>query len=184
MSKGGDFEREICKKLSRWLSKNSDDNILWRCDSSGARFTINRKKGNEILSQAGDITYRKEEGKKFIERFCIELKTGYGRKNTKKKEMIRWDILDILDSKQSRPIFKIFWDQVYKKSLEVKKSPLLIFRRNNRNALICMKENTFFKINNKIENYIIINDNHNNKLIIFSLKDFLEKVDPDSFINH
>ena len=50
-AKGGQFEREFLKKLSRWVSDGKDSDVYWRTAGSGAFAT--RK---QINVQLGDVT--------------------------------------------------------------------------------------------------------------------------------
>ena len=57
--KGGAFERDVCRKLSLWISGGERDDLLWRTAASGGRATfISRKSGGARLApaQAGDVT--------------------------------------------------------------------------------------------------------------------------------
>src|SRR5271166_559205 len=72
--KGGNYERDICRKLSMWVSDDQHDNIFWRSASSGARATFQRKKGVENKDQAADISAISEEGFILTNFACIECK--------------------------------------------------------------------------------------------------------------
>lgn len=55
--KGSSFEREVCRRLSRWISDGKRDDLLWRSASSGGRATFQlRTKGTLATAQAGDVT--------------------------------------------------------------------------------------------------------------------------------
>jgi hypothetical protein len=181
MSKGGSFEGEVCKKLSMWVSNGIDGDIFWRADASGGRFTTHRKNGkNGILSQVGDITYRKDEGKTLIEMFCIEAKTGYAKKTTVKegKRITNWCILDNLDSRQETPQFIQFWKQVEKNAKETNKHPILIFRRLNKNILISFPIDIFLKLKFNFLNNIItfIDNKHNINVVILKFDEFINSI--------
>ena len=92
-NKGNAFERQISKELSLWISGGERDDIFWRSDSSGARFT-QRMINNKMTENAvGDISYRDEQGKILLNRYIIELKRGY---NDVKLLSIIWKDDDIL----------------------------------------------------------------------------------------
>lgn len=135
--KGGDFEREIAKKLSLWYSGGSRDDIFYRSHSSGARFTARKKSGKDTAFQSGDITCSDPEGKDLIEMFSIECKSGYASKG--KNGLLRWDVLDLLDSKQKEPLLIALWKQCKHDAEEANKTPLLIFRRNQRSECIALQ---------------------------------------------
>ena len=74
--KGSSFERTICKKLSLWVSKNKRDDIFWRTNSSGGRYTVRKKVGLDTYNQAGDITNAHPEGEFLVNYFIFELKSS------------------------------------------------------------------------------------------------------------
>lgn len=73
-SKGGGFEREVCKKLSKWISNGKEDDLFWRSAMSGGRATVQRKKGKILKRQAGDITATAPEGHIFTDYWYVECK--------------------------------------------------------------------------------------------------------------
>ena len=171
MAKGSSYERDIAKEFSLWLTKGKRDDILYRSQSSGARFTQRRKSGKDTVNQAGDITFTDELGASFIKKYNLELKTGYGKKN--KDSITKWDVLDIIDSKQKLPVLIAFWNQCTRDAELSNRTPLLIFRRNQRSSCICFdieeynKLITYFGSCNCL--YICCNN-----LMIMSLKMFFE----------
>jgi hypothetical protein len=143
MSKGGNFEREISADLSNWWSNGTDDNIFYRSPGSGGRFTARRGSGKELQEeQGGDIIAIKPEGKLLTDVVLFEAKTGYGKKQ--KGEMIRWDILDFMDSRQDKPVLSKMWDQCSRDANLTKRIPVLIFRRNRRHPCM-MFTKTFYQ---------------------------------------
>ena len=48
--KGNNYEREMSRRLSLWLSENERDDLIWRTHNSGGRFTTRMKKNNSALS--------------------------------------------------------------------------------------------------------------------------------------
>jgi hypothetical protein len=133
MAKGGNFEREIAKILSLWWTSGEREDVFYRSHASGGRFTSRRKVGKDTALQGGDITASDPIGEPFVREFSIECKTGYSSGKT------RWDILDFLDSKQSKPILKQFWDQCIQDAYDSGRKPLLIFRRNGRSPCIAFQ---------------------------------------------
>lgn len=75
--KGSAFEREICKTLSRWWSKDKRDDIFWRTSGSGARAKTRNKTGQSTFGQYGDIQATDPIGQSLISLCTIELKRGY-----------------------------------------------------------------------------------------------------------
>lgn len=155
MAKGGEFEREIAKALSLWWTFEQRDDIFYRSQASGARFTSRWKRGKKTAYQSGDITCSDPDGQPLIDYFSIECKTGYATKTKIKNqdgsmatktvkskakgvvvkelsEMVRWDVLDLIDSKQKEPVLMKMWAQCKGDADVAGKQPLLIFRRNRR----------------------------------------------------
>lgn len=71
--KGSAFEREICVKLSGWVSNGTRNDVFWRTAMSGGRASVFKKKGT-FLRQSGDITAVAIEGHKLTDEFYFELK--------------------------------------------------------------------------------------------------------------
>jgi len=181
MGKGGSCEREVAAMLSLWWTEGMRDDVFYRSHASGARFTQRKKIGKDTANQSGDITCTDPEGQLFIDTFSIEIKSGYsGRKKIKDEngklistEMIRWDILDFIDSKQKEPILQQFWNQAVNDANNSNKTPLLIFRRNGR-ALCIVMSNVLFPVLMGFFNTPSAQILYINELAIMSLKDFFE----------
>lgn len=71
--KGSAFEREICVKLSEWVSGGARRDVFWRTAMSGGRATVFKKKG-ALLRQSGDITAVAFEGHDLTDKYYFELK--------------------------------------------------------------------------------------------------------------
>jgi len=193
-SKGGSFEREIAALLSLWWSDSERDDIFYRSQSSGGRFTVRKKVGKDTALQGGDITCSDPSGEPLIKKWSIEIKTGYGTKKQikdkdgekVKDEMIRWDILDIIDSKQRETILEKMWQQSYRDAVLTDRTPILIFRRNGRSPCIMFDdhlkqelENYFGKVCNKCSIILDWFDTYT----IMPLQDFFEWIpDPRSVL--
>ena len=72
--KGAAFERDVCKKLSKWISYGEREDLFWRSAMSGGRATLGLAAGKKHSSQAGDISSVHYMGNAFINRFVIECK--------------------------------------------------------------------------------------------------------------
>lgn len=126
-TKGGSFEREICKLLSLWINHGDGDEGLWRTSCSGGRATVRRAKGKSNNTHTGDIAGITPAGEALCRHLCFELKTGYGR----------WSIQDELDSTATgkKGTFAHFADQAISQC-PPDKLPVLITRRIGGKALI------------------------------------------------
>ena len=170
MSKGGSFENEVCEALGMWWCGRDD--VFCRTRASGAKYTARKKVGKDTINQGGDITFSDSIGEPLIKKWSIECKTGYGSKI--KGGIVRWDILDILDSKQKQTELEKMWQQCKRDAELTERIPILIFRRNRRSKCMMMKENCY---QNLCFPSIVIHIKLSLKLedvIIFQLKDFIK----------
>jgi hypothetical protein len=142
MAKGRDFEREISKDMSLWLTNGENPDCIWYTKSSGGRATRRVKTNQESKRyDHGDLGPDDACVYYYFDTFNCELKTGYGKKH--KKQTTLWSVTDIIDSSQSTPIFYDFWWQSINDALESEREPMLIFRRNRRTACIGMRPHIF-----------------------------------------
>lgn len=72
-AKGSAFEREVCRRLSLWVSNGHKEDLFWRSAMSGGRATVQRRKGVDVR-QAGDITAVAPEGHVLTDKYYIECK--------------------------------------------------------------------------------------------------------------
>ena len=112
-SKGGQFERDICKALSLWVSKGANVDLYWRSAMSGGRATVKRGQ----VRQAGDITAVAPEGHALTEKFYVECKA------------YKMLTLDCLVTGKGTLID--FWKIAVKEAKSHNKLPMLIFKRNH-----------------------------------------------------
>ena len=63
-AKGNNFENEIAKDLSLWVSEGKHKRIFMRSNISGALYTNDKKINEQAQSEkhAGDITWNEKEG--------------------------------------------------------------------------------------------------------------------------
>ena len=149
MAKGGGYEGEISKEFSLYLTHMKTEDGVWRTESSGARATQKQKAKQKLIrpDMFGDITYTIPETKYWFDIFSIECKTGYVKKSKNKDKtqvtLTHWSLLDLIDSQQLMTKFHEFWNQCLNDSIESKREPMLIFRRNRRNSCIAMHLDLF-----------------------------------------
>lgn len=72
-AKGSAFEREVCRKLSLWVTHGEKDDCFWRSAISGGRATVAKRKG-KIVRQDGDICAVAPEGHVLTNFWFIECK--------------------------------------------------------------------------------------------------------------
>ena len=161
MAKGSNFEREVSKDLSLWLTQGEMQDAVWRTSSSGARATQRKKnKENKIKKyDYGDLRPDHDSVNYFFDVFSCELKTGYQKKSTWTNT--KWSFNDLIDSVRKTTVFELFWEQCSSDAESSKREPILIFRRNNSHKCIAMNQDiyyTFTKFNKDKElTYIKLN---------------------------
>lgn len=127
--KGSAFEREICKTLSLWWTKDKRDDVFWRSSNSGGRATVRHRTGQSTFGQYGDVQATDPIGQPLINVCTIELKRGYSKEN----------IHDILDSRPSKNP-KMYEKFIIQASADHKKAKsmywMLIARRDRHLPMI------------------------------------------------
>lgn len=134
-SKGSDYEREICARLSRWWTNGLRDDVYWRSAGSGARATTRGKRGRRTANQYGDVACTDPEGAALTDLFYIEIKRGYSGAT----------IHDVID-KSNRTAEGWYESWFQKAELGCETSGafgwLIITRRDRREPFIWMCEST------------------------------------------
>lgn len=129
MSKGSNFERELCKQISLWWSDGASDAVFWRTSNSGGRATVRGRKGKQTTNQAGDLCAIDPVGQPFVKAITTEIKRGYSKHT----------LADLLDKPASAAL------QVYEEwimqaeqsqCLAGAKTWLIIARRDRREAMV------------------------------------------------
>ena len=115
--KGGKFERESSRRLSLWVTQGRRDDIFWRSSTSGARATVQLRKGIVNLSQSGDISAIDPEGYEFIRTTFVEMKH---RKDLSIDRGIVCGTGDLAN----------FWRRAVEEAAKYGKRPLLVARQN------------------------------------------------------
>lgn len=123
--KGGSFERGIAVALSKWLSYEKREDLLWRSSMSGGRATIARKRGKELQTQAGDLSAIHPSGQPFLNKFYLELKNYRDLQFT-----------SILTN--TGHLVK-FWQSTSSEACNYKRSPMLIVKQNRMPTVIFMQ---------------------------------------------
>ena len=117
--KGAGFEREICKKLSLWITKGEKVDCFWRSAMSGGRATV--AKG--AVRQAGDITAVAPEGHALTDVLYIECKN--------------YKDVDLDCLVKGKGTLLTFWKTAQKEAAKYNRIPTLIFKRNHWPIMFC-----------------------------------------------
>ena len=129
--KGGAFERDISKFLSKWINGKSDPLLFWRQISSGGLLT-QLAFGKDGKNLSGDIHAIHEDGQFLTNIFSLELKNGYPSAAFEKH---------LKENKNDE--IKGFWDQCVRDAEKVDKLPLLIFKKMRCSTFLAITPDTF-----------------------------------------
>lgn len=124
--KGSGFEREICKRLSLWVSDGVHDDLFWRSAMSGGRATVRFKKGVDTSSGQGDITAVTTEGNQLTDYSTIECK--------------HYKSIGLDAHVYGQGPLAGIWNKLQNETPKNKK-PILIFKENRRPILIGLSFN-------------------------------------------
>lgn len=115
--KGNEFERDVCKALSLWISGGSRTDIFWRSALSGGRATQAFKSGVKHQTQVGDISAIDPLGQRLIGISIVECKA--------------YNDLNIISGviKDSGLLYG-FWFELLDRCKKFGKAPLLIARQD------------------------------------------------------
>jgi hypothetical protein len=167
MSKGGDWERKVCKFLSVWLIGKERPYQYWRMPGSGSIGTIHE----DCVDMTGDIRSLTEEARFLTDIFNIECKTGY--KEASFDKHLKYNKIDYI---------KEHWEQCIKDSKKGNKYPMLIFRKKGfKNPWLGINEDVFLKLKNNLSNLRFIHLNWINitPCYFFEFYQFFENIKPD-----
>jgi hypothetical protein len=176
MAKGGSFEREISKFLTKWLTGKEKPYKYWRQDASGGLATIHE----ENVHLTGDIKPLARDSEFFTDVFSIECKTGYPKTSF-------WQHF-----KSTKFALEQFWVQCVEDTPE-NKHPMLIYRKLRRKSIVginsIIKDSLYFLI--KGLNSITVTWEKDIKcercgkihpleqLFLYDMEDFFELVKPE-----
>jgi len=164
--KGGDFEREISKFLSKWLTGKEKPYQYWRMPGSGGLATIHE----ENVGLSGDIRSLTPEAEFLTSIFSIECKTGYP------KTTFWQHFKDI----KGFPI-KLFWKQCINDAKKADKEPMLIYRKKGKKPVVGITHNVdkMFRDIWVINSILIRFKEYLPDLILYDMNDFFNNVKPD-----
>lgn len=164
MAKGGDFEREIAKFLTKWATGQDKTKYFWRTPGSGAMATISE--ANKNLS--GDIHALRPEVCWFTDNWSIECKKGYPSTSIDK----------ILKENKSEDLIQ-FWKQCCNDAKNANKKPLLIFRKKGFKPWVGILPEHII-ISDKLKNLTRIKLHLKNceDILIFDMENFFNTVTP------
>lgn len=132
-TKGGGFEWDVCRALSKWLTHGKDDGQLVRSRSSGAWATVRAKqKKSGIKTQLGDIAAAGPEAHEnvnlFLSNWFVECKAY-------KDEPNLYALFRCEDECKAKLVQ--WWIKATEQAYEANhRSPMLIVKRNRQPILV------------------------------------------------
>ena len=166
-AKGSEFERFVSKSLSKWWSKGERDDLFWRTQSSGGRFTQRKKKGIDTHHQGGDVCNVHPESELFSSVFYVECKNY--------KCVGLWSIIT------GKGMLLEWWRKAFSDATQSNKIPLLIVKENNRPILVFTSMTGMCNFGNELNQFPIITFRMNEGLVFSFLFDDFLKFDIDLF---
>ena len=164
--KGSEFERQISKFLSSWLTGSERPLQFWRSPSSGGLST--RYQDDNI---SGDIVAITKESKSMWP-FSVECKNGYGKINITHNF--------IQDSKSNN--IKDFWIQCTD-DCPADKYPMLIFKQLRHKPLVGIDHRAYEKLKFKLSTlnicYLYFGIESLPILVLMDFKEFFECITQD-----
>lgn len=158
-AKGSAFEREVCRRLSLWVSSGRQEDVFWRSAMSGGRSTVAKIKGKRLAAQAGDISCIHPIGQHFADTFLVECK-NYRDLN----------FIGLLSGKGN--LLK-FWDSTRKEASHYNKYPLLVAKQNQHPTFACLDADGVYVLNTQ---YLFSLPQYGLWITLFN--DMLEKLPP------
>lgn len=173
-NKGGNFERNLCKLLSRWWTRGERDDVFWRTSNSGGRATFQNRRAKKTRVHCGDIAAIDPIGEPLLDLVTIEAKKGYNKRT----------IHDLLDKPERAKLqqYEEWFQQAEEERLN-RGCPFwwVIHARDCRQALIFFPDTLAkFLILPPFSNQIILYWNQM-KIVGCRLVDFLATIEPEDF---
>lgn len=169
-AKGGQFERDMARRLSLWLTDGKKDDCLWRSAGSGSMSTNSIKRGTGAKQyQASDLSPNSPEAYLLLDRFTIECKYYADLQ---------------LESLLFNPKCQIltFWKQAQRDAASVNKLPFLIAKQNRRPIMVGLQTG-ILAVFGTVPHHLAVSSAN---LALMHLEDFLRVVPPATLksINH
>lgn len=140
-AKGSAFERDVCKQLSKWVTKGERDDVFWRSAISGGRATVRFAKGKTTEHQAGDICAVHPSGHSFTSYWFIECKFV---------KSYRIDLFFLGDG----GLLYDFWQKAVQEASKYRRTPMLIAKQNRGRTIVVIPESERVKFGWAKEAYL------------------------------
>lgn len=169
--KGSGYEREICVKLSLWVSDGTSTELFSRSAGSGSHATYKKKQGKQA-SQTGDITSVDSKGTSLTDKYFIECKFYRDLQ-----------LPSLIYGTPKNGTILEFWSKAKEDATYFGKGPIIIARQNNKRDLIGIDSTTKTRL--KESNYIIqpLASFPQLNLHLYDMSLFFTMVDPKIFVS-
>lgn len=178
--KGAGMEREVCRKLSMWVTNGDRDDVFWRSAMSGGRAAIGLKSGKLREAQVGDVSAVHGRGIAFLKAFLVEIKFY---KNLRVESLI-------YGLPKTGSLIQ-FWAQLVKDSSTYCKYPMLIAKQNMKPTLLIIDVTAYNSCSVLVSGIqaLLVEDVTTGKtnekwgmksMVIMDFNEFLEKSDPEN----
>lgn len=166
--KGNSFENTLARELSMWLTHGERGDVLERSPASGGKATSARNRNVQSAHIAGDLIATVDAGYTLINRFVVEAKH-------QNETNININGLVFATSKSG---VMAYWIKLLGECTATEKLPMLIFRQNNRPAMmgLCKEGIDLFKLHHHTHAVFKIGEK-SMFLLAYSL--FIQHADPD-----
>lgn len=177
MAKGGEFERQVCRMISKWWSGGRHDDLFWRSSQSGGRATVRHRKGKRTRGHESDITATDDVGLPLIRTITFELKRGYNKDT----------LHNLIDrprkpKNQKKPNTQTYEDWIAQATAaaERAKTPYwaIIHRRDGREPTILVPEPFPYYVHIAVAPSLTITF-EDESAIMYPLAEFFFQVDPE-----
>lgn len=143
-AKGASFERDVCKRLSLWVSNLSRQDVFWRSAMSGGRATIQRNKMSKLAytAQSGDVAATHWLGDLLLSKFVVECK--------------HYKSLDIHLPAFGKGTGLLIpqWQKTLAEATADKKLPMMVVKQNRQPMMVLTNaEGLMFLTKGKIDEY-------------------------------
>lgn len=122
--KGASFERDICRQLSLWISKGTQEDVYWRSAMSGGRSTVAFAKGKRLAAQSGDMSCIHPIGEAFASTFFVEMKD--------------YTDLNFIGLLKGKGHLVEFWAEAVVQARNYNKLPMLIAHQARQPVIACV----------------------------------------------
>lgn len=133
--KGNNYERQMCKRVSLWVSDGVTDELVWRTDASGSRATNRQRLGHDTRKyEFGDMKPTGEEARPLFEYLCWELRSR-----------ARFEMFTVFGSGKEDPKLSLLssWAKACAEADCSSRRPVLITHANGRPDIIWVERALF-----------------------------------------